>query len=77
MHAVSENLFCEIFYTVKNFDTFMHSCTYAHSDSRASPTTSWKVTRAIGEFFVPIHSKSLWRNFVVYGTCKYRIQTLG
>ena len=49
---------------------------HAHiCNSRAPPTTSWKVICTIGEIkfgeiFVPIHTYSMsrWRNFVVYGT---------
>ena len=52
----------------ENFDTFVHAHTYAHSNSQAPPTTSWKVTRAIGkikfgEIFVPVYSMSLWQKF--------------
>ena len=41
---------------------------YMHSNSQTPLTTSWKVTRVIGEIkfgeiFVPIHSMNLWRKF--------------
>ena len=63
MHAIGKFFFC----TVK-ISTHLRVHTYVHSNSRAPPTTSWKVTRAIygiqfDEIFVPIHSMSLWQKF--------------
>ena len=56
MHAVGE-IFPRTSLNSENFDTFARF--------RAPPTTSWKVTHAIGEIkfgeiFVSIHSMSLW-----------------
>ena len=63
-----QNFFREFFLHSENFDTFTHAYIYVHSNLRAPPTTSWKVTRVIGEIkfgeiFVPIYSMSLWRKF--------------
>ena len=48
MRAIGENFFHDFFGTVK-FLTHSRAHTYAHSNLRAPPTTSWKVTRVIGE----------------------------
>ena len=69
----------KIFLHSENFDTLNFACvimsahTYAHSthtnNSRAPPTTSWKVAHVIGEICVPIQplAKILAsENFVIY-----------
>ena len=59
--------------------TIVSACAYVHRNSRVPPTTSWKVTCAIGELYLAkfLSQYIVWafvenfasENFVVYGIC--------
>ena len=73
-------IFPWIFLHSENFDTFASVHAYAHSNSWALPTTSWKVTRTIDEiklilakilsqYIVWVFGKNVsQQNLVIYGT---------
>ena len=77
MHAAGENSFLQVFLHSEKFSTrsWAHACNMCiaqigTNNSRAPPTTSWKITHVIGEIkfgenFVPIRiqSMSLWWKF--------------